>query len=157
MESIASLRPVFQARPFHLSHYDDELCYFVEELSRESDCLLIGGSENGSENGSGNDKPSNDFFSVADGHDKVYLRVFYYRPDQKYYASLTYAPWPAFADDPLIAMKGHDTVRGALDQVFRVYSYYRHETRKPVPFLQDYTDYRMTGEAIRLVEQKMLL
>ena len=153
MESIASLRPVFQARPFHLSHYDDELCYFVEELSRESDCLLIGDSENGS----GNDKPSNDFFSVADGHDKVYLRVFYYRPDQKYYASLTYAPWPAFADDPLIAMKGHDTVRGALDQVFRVYSYYRHETRKPVPFLQDYTEYRMTGEAIRLVEQKMLL
>jgi hypothetical protein len=93
---------------------------------------------------------------VSDGHDKVYLRVFYYRPDKKYYASLTYAPWPAFADDPLIAMEGHDTVRGALDQVFRVYSYYRHESRKPVPFLQDYTDYRMTGDAIRLVEQKML-
>ena len=146
MESIASLRPVFQVRPFHLSHYDDELCYFVEELSRESDCLLIGDS--------GNEVcEANDFFSVADGHDKVYLRVFYYRPDKKYYASLTYAPWPAFADDPLIAMKGHDTVHGALDQVFRVYSYYRHESRKPVPFLQDYTDYRMTGEAIQRVEQ----
>ena len=152
--------PVIQSRPFHLYHYEDDLCYFVEELSRESDCLTTNNSTQA---------PSEDgFFLVSDGigqdgqnkdsQDKdstIYLRVLYYRPDQTWYASLTYAPWPAFVDDPLLSMEGFSRWRDALEQTFRVYSYYRHETRKPAPFLHHYTDYRLTEEAIQRLEKKV--
>lgn len=154
--------PVIQSRPFHLSHYEDDLCYFVEELSRESDCLTTNNSTQApSEDGfflvsDGDFRDSQDSQENKDSHNSpIYLRVLYYRPEQTWYASLTYAPWPAFADDPLLSMEGFSRWRDALEQTFRVYSYYRHETRKPIPFLYHYTDYRLTEEAIQRLEKKV--
>jgi hypothetical protein len=152
---------VIQQRPFHLSYYEEDLVYFIreqslldtEEVSRScttppSDFFLA------KEVVFATDEPAKEVVFATDEPGRVYVRVFYRPSSMTYSVTMTYTPWPAFSEDPFRTHDGYPTLREALAQVHRTYRYYRHDTRRPVPFYENYVDHRLTADAMNRLEEE---
>jgi hypothetical protein len=174
---------VIQQRPFHLSYYEEDLVYFIreqslldtEEVSRScttppSDFFLakevvlatdepakevvFATDEPAKEVVFATDEPAKEVVLATDEPGRVYVRVFYRPSSMTYSVSMTYTPWPAFSEDPFRTHDGYPTLREALAQVHRTYRYYRHDTRRPVPFYENYVDHRLTADAMNRLEEE---
>jgi hypothetical protein len=137
-------RAIIQQRPFHLSYYEDDLSYRIKEVSLVRDCQVV--------RKEGDTPKDNEYFLAIDGPDRAYVRMFYCKSTKEYAVAMTFTPWPAFAEDPFHSgssvLVGESSLQRALEGIHRMYFYYRHESRRPVPYDGYYMDVVLTPEAI---------
>ena len=144
---------IIQHKPHHLAHYEEDLVFFIKEVALDRDCVMASVTEDRVL--PSDSYGSNGFFLADEGLGRAYIRVFYYRPTGAYYTTMTYSPWPAFSTDPIREEKEWGSLREALSAEHRIYRYYRHESRCPMPFLDNYVKYRLTAEAVTRVEEEV--
>lgn len=141
---------IIQQRPFHLSCYEDDLSYRIKEVSLVRDCRVV--------RKVGDTPKDNEYFLAIDGPDRAYVRIFYCKSTKEYAVAMTFTPWPAFAEDPFRSgasiLVGESSLRDALEKVHRMYFYYRHEPRRPVPYVDYYMEVTLTPEAINGIQKE---
>ena len=141
---------IIQQRPFHLSYYENDLHYIIKEVSLICDTTKI--------RKEGDSPTEEGYFLAIDGPDRAYIRVFYYKPTNEFRVEMTFTPWPAFAEDPFRSgssiLVGEPSLHSALEGVHRMYFYYRHESRRPVPYYDYYVDVTLTPEAIQRIKNE---
>lgn len=142
---------IVQQRPFHLSYYEDDLCYVVREISLGRDYKEI--------RREGEPPEEEDYVFVMDEPNRMYIRIFYYKPTQEFRVAITVTSWPAFAEDPFRSgssvLVGESSLRNALEGIHRVYFYYRHESARPVPYYDHYMLVTLTPQAIRHLQNEV--
>lgn len=147
MENTSTHR-IIQQRPFHLSYYEKDLEYNIYEVSLIRDCHVI--------QKVGSPPPTSDYFLATYGPDRAYVRIFQYLPTHEYRVMMTLTPWPSFAEDPFYSgsspMVGDPSLRHALEMTHRIYFYYRHEAKCPIPYKEYYMDVQLSTDIIKEIE-----